>query len=170
MAAKGKRKVGRPTKYSPALAARICDAIAGGKFLADLHKTPGMPAHSTMREWLANKPDFRIAYTQAREASAEHEERRASTIRDAMLAEVYPSDVARVAIDTCLKLAKIRDPKTYGDRMSHDVTSRSDGRPVAEVDAEIAVAVAAWQAVRAAAADTALGSEEKAPDGGSATE
>lgn len=112
------RKVGRPTKYSKALADRICEAVAEGKFIADLCKVKGFPALSNMRLWLHEYPDFRSAYARARESSGEHEERRAAQIRDAMLAEVYPADVARVAIDTSLKLAKIRDPKTYGDKQT----------------------------------------------------
>lgn len=52
------KKTGRPTKYSAALAEKICDLIREGSSLRKIAKMPGMPAVDTMRKWKDMYPDF----------------------------------------------------------------------------------------------------------------
>jgi hypothetical protein len=133
------RKVGRPSAYSPALVESICDAVASGKVMSAILKMPGMPTDRTVRRWKLDYPDFDRAYARAREASAEYEERRVVEIRDAMLAGLYPADVARVAIDASFRLAKARDPARYGDRRaidpSNEISSLSDAELQEQIEA-----------------------------------
>lgn len=72
-----KRKIGRPSKYSKAMAERICRRLyedpASGEglphSLRTICKDPKMPDLSTVCRWLSDerKPEFRLQYAQARE-------------------------------------------------------------------------------------------------------
>jgi terminase small subunit-like protein len=62
---KPKRAVGRPARYTPALAARICVAIATGSTLGDAAKTCGV-GRRTVARWRFQHPEFRSMYEQAR--------------------------------------------------------------------------------------------------------
>ena len=66
--------MGRPTKYSPELAAKICDQVAAGGMLTKICEQEGMPARKTVYEWQRADPDFRAAYARAREQWCEHYE------------------------------------------------------------------------------------------------
>lgn len=63
---------GRPTRYSKAMAKRICDWIASGKSLRSFcesgSKTPGM---TTVLRWLREHDKFRLQYAQARDDQAD---------------------------------------------------------------------------------------------------
>jgi hypothetical protein len=69
---KPKRKVGRPTKYSKALAGRICARMASGESLRQICRTPGMPAMSNIFAWTMRFPEFQKQYERAREFQAAH--------------------------------------------------------------------------------------------------
>ncbi|KTD18725.1 Uncharacterised protein [Legionella lansingensis] len=68
MSATPKNKTGRPTDYTPELAKEICDTIAsnsaGVKRLCK--ENPDWPSHNTIYRWLANFPEFRDQYAQAK--------------------------------------------------------------------------------------------------------
>jgi terminase small subunit-like protein len=64
--AKPKRPVGRPTRYTPELAARICGVIATGSTLRAAAKACGVGWRTAAR-WNVERPEFRAAYEQARE-------------------------------------------------------------------------------------------------------
>lgn len=68
-----KKKTGRPSDYTDAIAAAICERIADGESLRSICRDEAMPAKSTVFEWLAD-PDheaFRTKYAYAREAQAD---------------------------------------------------------------------------------------------------
>ena len=66
-----KRPIGRPTKYSIAVAEEICKALSTSKLgLAKVAKELGYTP-SKVWEWLAANPDFREMYTRAREFQSE---------------------------------------------------------------------------------------------------
>jgi hypothetical protein len=56
----------RPTKYTPELGLKICDAIAGGLSLTKAAAKFNLPAETVCR-WTVRHPDFRQQYMQARE-------------------------------------------------------------------------------------------------------
>jgi hypothetical protein len=62
---------GRPTTYNLNLATVICIRIAEGESLRQILKTEGMPAQSTVYEWLLRHPPFTEQYTRAREEQAD---------------------------------------------------------------------------------------------------
>ena len=63
---KPRRRVGRPARYTPELAARICGLIATGSTLRVAAKTCGI-SWRTVARWNVERPEFRAAYEQARE-------------------------------------------------------------------------------------------------------
>lgn len=64
--------VGRPSDYTPELAANICNRLADGESLRAVCAADGMPDKSTVFRWLAAREDFRDQYARAREAQADH--------------------------------------------------------------------------------------------------
>ena len=73
MSTRPKNKIGRPTDYTLELAKEICDAIAsssiGIKRLCKEH--PNWPSHNTIYRWVANHPEFRDQYAQAKQCQVE---------------------------------------------------------------------------------------------------
>jgi hypothetical protein len=64
----GAAPVGRPAMFSSALAGRIAGELASGRHLNDLCGDPGMPAPSTVRNWVVENPrEFAEAYKLAQE-------------------------------------------------------------------------------------------------------
>ena len=70
-----KKKMGRPSVYSPELASDICKRLAIGESLVEICREDKMPGYSTVMDWLFNqyKPDdpradFSELYARAREA------------------------------------------------------------------------------------------------------
>ena len=66
-----KKKVGAPTTYNHHIAQVICIRIAEGESLRQILRTDGMPAQSTVYEWLLRHPEFAENYTRAREEQAD---------------------------------------------------------------------------------------------------
>lgn len=67
-----KRSRGRPSKYTPAVAATICERLAAGESLRAICRDGRMPPESTVREWvLDNHHGFSAQYARAREAQAD---------------------------------------------------------------------------------------------------
>jgi hypothetical protein len=62
-----------PVPYSDEVANAICDAIVcGSRGLAYLCATqPGFPCYRTARRWIAEKPDFRAMYDEAKMLQAD---------------------------------------------------------------------------------------------------
>ena len=73
MNTKPKNKIGRPTDYNPELAKEICDVIAsssaGIKRLCK--ENSSWPSYNTIYRWLANYPEFRDQYAQAKKCQVE---------------------------------------------------------------------------------------------------
>jgi hypothetical protein len=68
---KPKKKMGRPTKYSPELAASILLRLTEGESLRNIVKDADMPGQATVYEWLLAKPDFAEQYARARDEQAD---------------------------------------------------------------------------------------------------
>jgi len=66
-----KNPVGAPTTYNAHLATVICIRIAEGESLRQILRDEGMPAQSTVYEWLLRHPEFAENYTRAREEQAD---------------------------------------------------------------------------------------------------
>ena len=68
-----KRKTGRPTLYTEALALEICRRMADGESLRSVCRDEAMPDKSTVLRWLGDKENgaFRDQYARAREMQAD---------------------------------------------------------------------------------------------------
>ena len=66
-----KKKMGRPSIYTPALAAEICSRLAEGESLRSICRDDAMPSIPSVFLWLSQKPDFSEQYTRAREEQAD---------------------------------------------------------------------------------------------------
>ena len=55
----------RCVRYSPRLAALICERIARGQTMNSLQLAAGLPSTTSMRQWLTRHPDFRDMYEAA---------------------------------------------------------------------------------------------------------
>ena len=63
--------MGRPTDYSPEIAAKICERLADGWSLRQICGEDDMPDKATVLRWIPKHPEFRDQYARAREAQAE---------------------------------------------------------------------------------------------------
>lgn len=72
MAARKKvAKVGRPTKYTKAIAAKICDGLAAGKSMRTVCSDPKLPTTRTVWKWLAEDAEFLHQYEKAKDECAD---------------------------------------------------------------------------------------------------
>ena len=143
--APGKRKgppkpMGRPSKYTPELAAKVCAAISSGKTMRNLCSTTDMPAASTVYLWLDAHPDFSEQYARARLEAADALVEEILEISDDGTndwMEVHDREGdcvgyrvngehvqrSRLRVDSRKWIASKLNPKKYGDKvdMSHDL-------------------------------------------------
>jgi len=63
--------MGRPTKYTSALADNICSLLADGRSLRSICLQEDMPDKATVFRWLRKDKDFRDQYAKAKEESAD---------------------------------------------------------------------------------------------------
>lgn len=136
------RKTGRPSKYTPEIAAEIARRLSDGEPLRQICRDEHMPHWTSMYEWMAQDPDLSLHIARAREVG-----------QDAIAEEIYremmlePEREERGRIDPGyvqlikaraeikLKLLAKWNPKRYGDR----VTMAGDAENPLEVKADISI-------------------------------
>jgi hypothetical protein len=91
--------MGRPSSYTPEIAERICDAIAGGSNLEQLSRDPGYPDKDTLYAWLRKHKEFSDEYERARTRRAYARSDRIDGLKDQVIAGMIDPAVARVAFD-----------------------------------------------------------------------
>lgn len=121
------RRPGRPSKFTEALAQRICREVAGGSTLPKICAATGMPNSVTVWRWLGESEEFRNNYARARQDRADARADKIDGIVSDMLAGTVDPQAARVAIDAHKWLASKEQPKRYGDRLGID---NGDGGPL----------------------------------------
>lgn len=126
---------GRPTRYTNALADRICSELRQGKSLKLICDDPSMPGTTTVYRWLSlpSRQDFRDRYARAREDSADAMLEDILDIADTGDNDTYVDDNGNVRTDNdVVQRSKLRietrkwamarlKPTKYGDKI--DVTS-----------------------------------------------
>jgi hypothetical protein len=60
-----RRRGGRPSTYSEAMAEWLLEELRQGASLSDVVAHPGAPSFKAIYRWLRNRPDFRAAYIEA---------------------------------------------------------------------------------------------------------
>lgn len=131
---------GRPSIYTPELAAQICAHIADGKSLRAIAALDGMPHQDTIMAWLdGSKPAFSEQYARAREAQADKlaeealqiaDDGRSDTYLDAEGNEKTDNEAiqrSRLRVDTRKWLASKMAPKKYGDKIQAEHTGANGG-------------------------------------------
>lgn len=121
---------GRPSEYSPEIAAAICERLAAGESLRVICAGADMPAKSTVFRWLADpgRGEFRDQYARAREAQVEHYVEEILEIADDTGRDNIATEHgercntewvqrSRVRIDTRKWLMSKLAPKKYGDKL-----------------------------------------------------
>ena len=108
--------MGRPSLYSDALAAEICERLATGESLNAICKDPHMPTRQAVHEWIAaNRAGFGDKYARARAVQADHY---ADEIIEIVDTETDPVRArVRMDMDGRKWVASKLAPKKYGDKL-----------------------------------------------------
>lgn len=148
---------GRPTLYSPEMAARICELVSSNRY--GLHVLAAdydwMPSPSTIDRWQDQHPEFCVAFVRAREARGDLLFDEGLTIADdtgedhkvirdksgELVAVVDHEAIARSALRVKVRqdMAARLKPKVYGNKQfiehsgSIEFTGSSDEELVAEL-------------------------------------
>ncbi len=126
-----KRKPGRPTRYTEAIAVKICRRLAEGESLRKICKDTSMPAISTVMGWLfdGKHADFSEQYARARDLQADKLFDEALEIADATSDDWITTEDdkkildhehvqrSRLRVDTRKWAAGKLAPKRYGDKL-----------------------------------------------------
>ena len=126
------KKTGRPSKYTPELAAEICERLSNREPLRQICRSDNMPAWQKIYEWMAKDPDLSGAIARARvmgyDAIAEETLLIADTPEWGLTETVSPNGASvtkadmlghrKLRIETRLKLLSKWDPKRYGEKLS----------------------------------------------------
>lgn len=139
------RPVGRPSAYTPELAAEICSRMSGGQSLRKICRDESMPSMSMVMRWAASNDDFREQYRRAREDLLEHWAEDIIEISDDGSRDYIESDLgdgvvgnrvdhdhiarSKLRVDSRKWLLARLAAKKYGDRISTELTG-PDGGPV----------------------------------------
>lgn len=144
-----KNKGGRPEIYTQELADSICARLAKGDSLRAICNTEGMPARSTVVDWIIkDKEGFSAQYTRARDIGLDEmadelfdiaDDSTRDTVMDENGNERTNSEVvarSRLRVDTRKWYLSKLAPKKYGDRITQEVVGDGGG-PVKVVSADM---------------------------------
>ena len=136
-----KKKIGRPSKYTPELAAEICMRLSDGEPLRKICRDEHMPHWTAIYDWLSKDKELSLQVARAREAGYQAMAEETLEIADNFhlgQTEVLDDKGSRVTIEdmlghrklrieTRLKLLACWDPSKYGNRT---VVSGDDKNPL----------------------------------------
>jgi hypothetical protein len=134
-------KLGRPSDYTPEMAAKICDRLVEGLSVREVCKAENMPAPSTVFLWLTKHTEFSEQYARALEARAEAMADDLLVIADDGVndwvktqegGEAYNGDHvqrSKLRVDARKWLLSKMAPKKYGDKVTQELTGK-DGAPL----------------------------------------
>jgi hypothetical protein len=122
------KKTGRPSSYAPDVADGILQRIMEGEMLTKICAEEGMPSRITFYGWMANRPEFKDAYTRARLAWADFWAERVLAISLDGSGDIFIDGAGKAVIDHAnVQRARLQTdnikwlvgkyaPRTYGDR------------------------------------------------------
>ena len=116
------------TKYTPALGATFCAAMASTTdCIATICKRKGMPSKATVFRWRADHPDFAAMYEAAKLEQMYCGIDECNEIADK--AKTTPEGIAhaKLRIDTRIKVAQRLKPKEFGDKITQELTGPGGG-------------------------------------------
>ena len=122
------RPVGRPSKYSEALADRIVEAMIHGSDLVAICQQPGFPDRASVYRWAAERPDFAARLEKGREALADMAAYEIGQIAAKCTPETAVAD--RVKLAALQWRASRLAPRKYSERRVNELVGAGGG-PVA---------------------------------------
>jgi hypothetical protein len=146
-----KKRVGRPSKLTPAVLKRIVDGLSEGTPLTVICSPPAMPATRTVADWMEQDADFSAAIARARDAGFDRIALDALRIADTPLEGIEVEETVqadgegdetpserkirrkdmlghrKLQVETRLKLLAKWDPKRYGERMAQEISGPNGG-------------------------------------------
>lgn len=152
--------MGRPSSYTPEIAAEICKRLALGESLRAICSDSDMPDRTTVFRWLHSSPDFRNHYARAREDQADTFAEEIIEIADDGRNDTIVTERgeqpdtewiarSRLRVDARKWVMSKLAPKKYGDKI--DVTTGNESLNLTpEQRAEKLAAIAAAAARRKA--------------------
>lgn len=111
-------KLGRPSTYTPEIAADICRRLSQGEPLAVICRDEGMPAVRTVSDWKKAHDSFSADFARARDEGFDFIATGVLEIADQVPAEAAEVAKAKLRIETRLKLLAKWDPRRYGDKLA----------------------------------------------------
>jgi hypothetical protein len=139
---KEKKKNGRPTIYTQAIADEICERLAHGETLRKMVLDEHMPPAGTIYRWLDSNESFRDQYAQARVRQADYY---AEMIIDESFG-AHDASIGRLRMDALKWASSKIAPKKYGDKielesnnnqnltLSFTIPNRGNEREVIELE------------------------------------
>ena len=127
---------GRPSSYTPEIAALICDLIVQGKSVRKICSLESMPCITTVMDWLRDKPQFTAQYTRAKELQAEGFADELMDIADDDSGDV--TGELQIPNSVAVQRSKLRYEarkwvvsrllaKKYGDKVQQEITGADGG-------------------------------------------
>lgn len=120
---------GRPSDYTPELAATICTLLAEGYPLVEICQRPEMPGLSTVYRWLVAHEEFRQLYAQGREWQADTMADRAVLMATRGGNAIADPAAARVQLDA-IKWAAAKFNRRYAEKTNLNIGGQEDAPPV----------------------------------------
>jgi hypothetical protein len=114
------KKIGRPSKFTPELAAIIRRRIADGESLRKICGSKGMPGRHAVLRWQSESSEFRAQYMTARDAMVDALAEEALHLPKT--ATAVNANARRLYIDTLKWYVGKVAPKKYGDKLDLNVT------------------------------------------------
>ena len=131
-----KKKTGRPTTYTEAIADTVCARLADGESMRKIALDETMPGSSTMFRWLREKKEFRQQYDIAKAECADMYAEEIIEIADDTANDYSEADKdgnsrvnteniqrSRLKVDARKWVASKLKPKKYGDKIQQEITS-----------------------------------------------
>ena len=109
---------GRPSTYTPAAAAAICERIENGESVIAIGADPAMPCAGTIYGWVRRYPDFEEMYVRARDVQADYLLDEAREVSLDSTHKTVWSD--RLRFDTIRWMTAQLAPKKYCERLVVD--------------------------------------------------
>ena len=154
------KKIGRPSKYTPELAAEICERLSTGETMRQICRDAHMPHWTKVYDWLAKDPDLSVRVARAREAGFDALAEEALEIsntphlgqkkvfssgagEDEDSMTVTEEDMLghrKLQIETRLKLLACWNPKKYGNKVALGGDAENPIKVEAQVEAETMLA------------------------------
>ena len=130
-----KRKPGRPTQFTSAIASAICTRLAAGETLRAICRDRSLPAEEVVRGWVIDRPAFASAFKRAREIGYATLADQILEIADDASADSYVDEKGKPRADAeAIQRSRLRIetrkwllmkvlPRVWGDRPDTDAAN-----------------------------------------------